>query len=652
MKKILSIAVLSALALGSCTKMPVYSESDSNYVSQEEIEQNVNEIFGTTFSPDQDWSSISTKSVSIKADANLKDIVKVQILTESPFLNEDATVLNEIKTQKGEIVTLVYDAPTDVETLIAACFDSDGKCYVQAFSVGQESVSFASTAAAKTRAAASELPDASAIILKSKTKSINTKRAEDKWNVWKEASGQQWLNDYLWEPKDGSLTNSWKIELGSIYRDISPLTSSEENNIKAILGQYLAKVENDGKTKKNNLKSIRNSQFFSMEDNYLTTNGIDPVTLIPIQAFTTEFKMNEVYYYYYDPQKIAGKSESEVLAFLKALPKYKAIRIEKVETSNEMNVGALLHKREYLLPYYGDEEPSENTAAISTIFPKGYKIGFFNRKRENDNTSGSRNGCTYGDGRLNYETNHVPGHYLSAVDKSLGGNTNNGMQWTDPRIAIFCVNDKTYMCFEDGADCNYCDMVIEVSGGTELIDETVEVPYTTYTFCFEDRLKGDYDMNDVIIKARRISETQIEYSLVACGAYDELYLRNINGGVLNENTEIHHLFGANTTEIFINTENGITVDPVVDVINVDKSFSFSDLDKQIYIYNKTFGYEIKLAKKGQDPHGIIIPSDYAYPKEKIRISDAYLNFTDWGTTPGPSYRSWYRDPVTGMVIEN
>lgn len=650
--RILSLsAVVCSLVFAGCTKMPEFSENNiTPEPTQEEIAQNVQNIFGTTFSPDQDWSTICTKSVSIKANANLNDIVKIQILTESPFLNEDATVLNEIKVQKGQTVTMVYDAPTDVESLIAACFDSNGKCYVQAFSVGQEAVSFASTTSARTRAAASELPDVSGIVLNSKTKSINTIRAEAKWNVWAETSGQLWLNDYLWEPKDGNLTNSWKIELGSIYREIPALTTDEADNIRKILGDYLAKVENG--SKKNNLKSIRNSHFFSMEDNYLTTNGVDPVTLIPIQAFTTEFKMNEIYYYYYDPQKIAGKSESEILAFLKALPKYKAIRIEKVETSNEMNVGALLHKREYLLPYYGDGEPFVKNTAVSAIFPKGYKIGFFNRKRENDNANGSRNGCTYGDGRLNYETNHVDGHYLSAIDKSLGGKTDNGMQWTDPRIAIFCVNDKTYMCFEDGADCNYCDMVIEVSGGTELLDETVEVPYTTYTFCFEDRLKGDYDMNDVIIKARRLNETQIEYSLVACGAYDELYLRNINGGVLNSNTEIHHLFGANSTELFINTEKGITVDPVVDIINVDKDFSFSDLEKQVYIHNATFGYDIKLATKGQDPHGIIIPSDYAYPKEKILISDAYLQFTDWGTTPGPSYRSWYRNPEEGKVIEN
>ena len=76
-----------------------------------------------------------------------------------------------------------------------------------------------------------------------------------------------------------------------------------------------------------------------------------------------------------------------------------------------------------------------------------------------------------------------------------------------------------------------------------------------YTFCFEDRELGDYDMNDVIIKATRINKTTVEYSVVACGAHDQLQIKNINGTTINGNVEVHSLFGlANNT--FINTEKG------------------------------------------------------------------------------------------------
>ena len=53
--------------------------------------------------------------------------------------------------------------------------------------------------------------------------------------------------------------------------------------------------------------------------------------------------------------------------------------------------------------------------------------------------------------------------------------TKDGMQWTDPRIAIFTANNKTYMCFEDGADCSFCDMIFEIGSGTEQLEENQSV---------------------------------------------------------------------------------------------------------------------------------------------------------------------------------
>jgi hypothetical protein len=65
---------------------------------------------------------------------------------------------------------------------------------------------------------------------------------------------------------------------------------------------------------------------------------------------------------------------------------------------------------------------------------------------------------------------------------------------------------------------------------------------------------------------------------------------------------------------------------VVDEITVDKKFSFLDESKQPYIYDVTTGLTVKLSKKGEDPHGIMIPYDFRYPKEKICIKDAYDEF--------------------------
>ena len=204
------------------------------------------------------------------------------------------------------------------------------------------------------------------------------------------------------------------------------------------------------------------------------------------------------------------------------------------------------------------------------------------------------------------------------------------------------------MMFEEGCDVNFVDIIVEINGGVDVVDAAQEINNNVYTFCFEDRNLGDYDMNDVVIKAERLNISQVKYSVVACGAYDELYLRNINGSTLNENTEIHALFKVTDLSTFINTETK-NYEPVSETITVDPSFSFTDFSKQIYIYNKSQGYDVKMSQKGEDPHGIMIPSDFAYPKEKICIKDAYTQFNSWGENPVTS-TDWYLSPVSGKVF--
>ena len=130
MKKLFTIAVLG-LVLSSCTKgfdapEPTPDPTPdptptNNKATQEEINANVAKVFGTTFSSDQDWSSTTKYTVTITADAPMSDIAKVQILTEAPYFNDDARVLNEATASKGQTVTLTYDCPAEYTELVAAC---------------------------------------------------------------------------------------------------------------------------------------------------------------------------------------------------------------------------------------------------------------------------------------------------------------------------------------------------------------------------------------------------------------------------------------------------------------------------------------------------------------------------------------------------
>lgn len=681
MKKLLSIAVIG-LVLSSCTKgfdapEPTPDPTPeptptNNEVTQAEIDANVANVFGTTFSPNQDWSSTTKYTVTITADAPMSDIAKVQILTEAPYFNEDARVLNEATTSKGQSVSLTYDCPAEYTELVAACVDSKGIYYVAGFKAGDAQVNFQKVAQARTRAAY-DLPAFPAISgLKMKYRnsalSYNAIRAQKAGQDGEDASINPWLNsnwnnERIWMFNNEGGNDTWKVERQTIFREVT-ITDAEKQGLETILKDVGGKSGRDNTHKQVNLETIRNSPLYQLTKNYLVADGKAPITLSPVQIQTTDYSSVALYYYYFNPSELEGKSEKQQLTFLKSLPKFKCVdgKQTKEASGTASGNGEFFKVHEYVLPYFGDvtSSPTTDLEVQGFTIPAGYYIGFMLRKNKNDykdtympnnditgyngtnyaNKSYAKieNGEVYADGRLNEQINQYP-KFNEAVDK--------GMLLNDPRAAIFGANQKAYMMFEDGSDVNFVDMIVEINGGLELVDAAHEINSNVYTFCFEDRKLGDYDMNDVVIKAERLNISQVKYSVVACGAYDELYLRNINGQTLNENTEIHALFGESNST-FINTQSK-NKEPISEVITVDPSFSFTDFSKQVYIYNKTTNSEVKLAQEGQDPHGIMIPCDFKYPIEKTCIKDAYTTFNSWGENPVTS-TDWYLTPVEGKVM--
>ena len=653
MKKTITLAMLSALILTSCMKMDTTDNVPPQPNESEEAIANFEQRYGVKIDSNQDWNSTVSSEVKITANANLNDIVKVQILTESPFLNNEAKVLNEAQVQKGATVKLTYSIPNIYKQLIAACIDSKGVYFIQVFNVGQESVSFPQANASSRRAAKSEAPTFDKIKLGAPQKSLNTQRAESddaKYDAW---NNSNW-SDQMWAPVDQDFDNGWRMDIcvengtkinnrGVIFRDgIADFAEGELENVKAILNVFLQKYASaDKKIKKNNLPAIRNSAYFKTDNNYFETDG-NPVTLIPIQAFTDDFKQNHIYYYYFRPEDIpSGMSEVD---YIKQLPKYKAIQVERIQTTVEKNDSAIYHRREFLLPFY-EEAPFKGEVKASATFPAGYKIGFLNQKCQNGtDISNNKYGCTYGDGRLNEEVNHF-GDFKKAMDKSLGGETNDGMTYTDPRIATFTANGKTYMCFEEGVDCNFTDMVIEVGGGLIQIDEKPQPEAEAYTMCFEDRPQtADYDMNDVVLRTTRLGEDKIQLSIIACGAYDAIVLGGIQGSEEKgfNGKEVHELFGYEYGQkVFINTEkNAAYIEPVTEIVTVEKNLSMDDFLKSIYIENRTTGKTIKVPEKGEAPNAIIIPINFRYPLERKSITDAYPDFLNWAVNMNVN-KDWY-----------
>lgn len=656
------------------------------------ISENAKELFGE-IDPSQDWSSITQGSIIVTADADLKDIEKVQILTESPFSNSNAFVLNEANVSKGQKVKLVYDAPNVYDTLFAACISKDNTYYVKVFSVNDSEVSFTEPAASRMNRAGeqNQYPNLSDIVLGAPQKSINALRAEasaadpekpyviiydkgDKENggsnrineSWADGS---WTNEQLWAATDGS-SNGWTIANGEIKKTVSEKT--DLNTLKWIVNYYLPKTGAEyttgGGNKSNNWKSIvEGTNYFKQYKNHFYTDG-NPLTIIPLQMNTTEGKYNTVYYYYFPASKLTEYTTDEDLAaYIKTLPKFKAIK--------GYQDGNFTRKTQYLLPYYGDGDITEGSTAKQLNIPAGYLVGFMNQKINNDanqkhpEIEQCTNGAIFGFGSLNKETNTIFGHYFSAMStdvtmqstkiKSDGsketqtknGLTPYGMTWDSPRIGILSANNKVFMCFEDGCDCNFSDMIIEISSGVEVTNDPVKPEAVAYTMCFEDEPEvADYDMNDVVLRAIRKSETQIQISLIACGANDELVIQGYkDNNLLNGSKEVHKFFGVTPGEKFVNTVIGERYfTPSTITLNIDNSVNIADFLKSISIKNQKTGQTISMPKNGEPPYAIIVPLNFRYPIERCSIISAYPDFVKWAQNRNEA-TDWYLNGVENRL---
>lgn len=365
---------------------------DQATIEKMAVENNAKEVLGITVDPNHTWSAIQTGSVTITADAPLEDIAKVQILTESPIMNEDARALTEADVTKGQSITLIYDAPIDCERLIAACIDSKGRYYIKGFDFGASEVSFKSTIAntrGVTRAATS-YPNPSKFILDQSyvQKSYNAKRATfanqaaitgnsvmeevlSKGNIsqWKNSG---WDTERLWQPTDQKTGTEWTIVNGTVVRSVNNFSDKERDELKELFGEFLEhKIGNVSKDNRNVIKSSKAFQFYN---NQLTSDGSTPITVTPIFMPSTEIGKCHLYYYYYDPSAVpAGMSEAD---YIKTLPKFKAIQCWHTKSQDNTSYSNYeLNKfHEYLLPYYG--EPS----ALTPTTVHSSELGTFSRK--------------------------------------------------------------------------------------------------------------------------------------------------------------------------------------------------------------------------------------------------------------------------------
>ena len=635
------MAVMTMLLTVGCMKAPsMYDPTQLTAEEEAEIRSNAQQIFGN-IDPKQDWNSITSGDVTVTADAALDNIAKVQILTESPIGNDNARVLAEADAEKGETLTLHYDAPNVYTRLFAACVDKDGYYYIKGFTPGTVNVNFTGSSRTKaiTRAGNTTLPELSMLKLKSFAPTYNNIRtrqanAGDNTNnigIWKDTG---WENDTLWV-----VDNEEKLLVSA-----TDFTDDEKADLQAIIDGYLTHENGWNQDNVSNVEKIRDSKI-NQANNYLTTDG-GPITLTPVQITGTEQGACHLFYYYYNPADLVGKDE---VSYIKSLPKYKAIQVWRTASQTGYS-DKIFRLHTYSLLYYGDGRPQKGTQAVSYEFPKGYKIGFMMRKMKTGNWdqaetryTASKNGECYGDGRLNNEIN------VWSLPKANDNHFSTAnFEPNDPRIAFFSANKNLFMTVEDGSNRDYGDIIIQVDCGVRVgdVEEPEEPEAEAYTMCFEDRpFTADYDLNDVVLRCTRINKTTLSLALVATGANDDVIIRGAEGWELN-NQEVHELFYATEPDArgnrFVNTVVGGTHREVqARYVKVDEGVTIPQYLQNIYIENMTTGKVVRYSQMGEPPYAIIVPEDFQYPMENQKITDAYLKFIQWAQDVNVS-GDWYR----------
>lgn len=612
MKKIAIIAAIGAFVLASCSKTTDLYQPEDDSVKSEDITNNVHNVFGVNFDPNQDWCTTTTKEVTIKANSSIK---KVQVLAYTAAYDQAAeepeytqlTVLNQAELNGATTVKLTYDAPKDNLGIFVAFIS--GNDY-QLKKVEGSTVSLDTKASTRAEKGLTEnyiYPSLEGLELEE----VTSFAKERNWSP----------NEKLYQLKDDN------------YEGRKIAAADYDDELKTIFRAMVFSYFPNNDKERNNLPLVKASGLYN-DTGYPITTGNAPIIVSSVYKADGSLKTSngygyEIYnsdlYYYYFKESDQGYIDDPV-TYLKSLPKYKAFPFKDCYIEKEDDI---LGKRgTYALIYWGPD------GTPSYTFPAGYKIGFMVRAKTTVEDK-KKQGELYVDGRLNNEINKYKN--FATRGKKLGED--------GPRGAWLTLNGRQLLCLESGTDTDFNDIILDIEGGVEEMTVVPEENLNFYTYCFEDQELGDYDLNDVVIKANRINNTTVEYSVVACGAYDELYIKNI--GI--DDKEVHSLFGLQPNT-FINTRaSDEQLTPYKVKRTVDTNFSLLDPKTQPYIYDATRKRTVYMSKLGEDPHGIMIPYDFRYPYEKICIKDAYKDFNYWGQSL-INGTDWYKYPIEGKVF--
>ena len=246
-------------------------------------------------------------------------------------------------------------------------------------------------------------------------------------------------------------------------------------------------------------------------------------------------------------------------------------------------------------------------------------------------------------------------------------------EYAGQRVKVFQMNGELFVACEDGDDWDFNDRLFWFPYGTANVEPDKE-PFDPipsgpqiWTYAWEDKDFGDYDLNDCVIEVKENDQdkSKLDVTLVALGGARRLWLGFENTKAWDYkdyipvfDKELHEVLGMPVGTL-INTGRA-SADPVTITVSKPAGFDFQKCsfvlgamfkDDEQGIYENDY-YAIHIAKEGQDPHGIVIPGKWQWPKEQVCVKNAYPTFVDWAKdVSNPTAKNWYMYPEGDKVIK-
>ncbi|WP_373822508.1 LruC domain-containing protein [Bacteroides heparinolyticus] len=276
---------------------------------------------------------------------------------------------------------------------------------------------------------------------------------------------------------------SWKSWLGSYYSN-GAIQYEYSNGLlaaKASDGLYSAH------TKVIDIKQKCPEKYRSYSDMYISKAATVVVTYL---GSNTCWNSSMGYYYYKEGEKPASLDKANVIMLFPNTQdgKWSPDPARAAKTAGIDRLTAVE------LKYYPNIAKGSDAGATN-VFPAGYRIGFvlaFNAWSNRVVDTNSK--------------------YRAATSQGLSLN-NSGVAYNMPRTAVYRYNDWVMISFEDFKDDeNFSDVVVTLKSNpvdaiTDIPDAELEDQNTTSNvlkgiYTFEDLWpgKGDYDMNDVVLR--------------------------------------------------------------------------------------------------------------------------------------------------------